>query len=494
MGEPSGIRGTDVQHHGERARTQPVGDETANSETGGPRFVTTASQIPGVAPDGPGQRSTFDQAVTTSRASTATGNDSKRSVLPAFGASLGPIQSELRRLKLLVSANREDGIPELTPEIEAPLDLATRDALIEAFGGDEWRQLSPVEILARLRAAPPPPAQDHVTGDITGDAPAGARPRYGKMFADGVLDVTLALGLEDPIPYATVAQNLAELGLARNDVDGATLLASIGKGEATGPLFVRRGAIDYKPPAGAQRSVDLVVRLLLSDGKNGRELASQFQDGMSTSDATVYSGHGGYGTGPDFDSGVLFNLRKEDGTWRKVKDVGDLTWVVHDMNDFERRIADGSLVVDPQLDGNVLLNQQSPRNELAAEVLNWLNAKVGAVAATGAGGTLDKSATDHDQDDYRLLALIGCNTKDYRAGLRSTPGYDKRQTDLIDVDSFGSLGHQLPTAMAFLQGLLNQSSANQLTRAIRTAHGDEDIIRNEGFKDNPRDARSRTPE
>lgn len=80
------------------------------------------------------------------------------------------MQTELTRLRLY--DNGIDGKP----------GFFTHQGLIEAFGGYEWVDLSDEEMLKRLQAAKTPPVK------------SGHRLRYGVMFADGVLDVTLGIG------------------------------------------------------------------------------------------------------------------------------------------------------------------------------------------------------------------------------------------------------------------------------------------------------------
>ncbi len=366
------------------------------------------------------------------------------------------------------------------------MDGLLADALIEAFGGDEWRRLSGADVLARLRVVrDATPLDGHVP---VIDAAPGARPRYGKMFADGVLDVTIAFGFDDMLlPYATVADNFAGLGLERDDAGGAALLARIGRSPATEPRFVRRAAIRARPPAGAERPIDVVVTLLLPDGHNGAQLAKSFQDRMRTSDATLYSGHGGYGTGPDFDAVAMFRLRTDDGTWRTISDLSDLKWALRGgMPELERRVADGSLVVDVRAAGNVLLNRGSAHpDELEGKIYDWLIARARTEPSTGPRGAL----ADPRDDRYRMLAMIGCRTEDYRQGLRATPGYDPRRADLIDVDGFGLTGYNLQVASAFLAGLMTQSTTQELVRSIDRAYAGLGIVDVDGFTDNPRDAR-----
>jgi hypothetical protein len=88
------------------------------------------------------------------------------------------IQRELRRLRLY--SLRIDGIE----------GFFTQQGLTEAFGGHDWWAISDDEVLAALQAASRPAAG------------GGHQFRYGELFADGVLDVTVGLGyMEGLVEY-----------------------------------------------------------------------------------------------------------------------------------------------------------------------------------------------------------------------------------------------------------------------------------------------------
>src|SRR5262245_12926714 len=91
---------------------------------------------------------------------------------PAFAADkVREMQRQLRRLGLYSLG------------IDGLLGRGTDAGLVEAFGGFEWRTLSAEDVIARLTAATPQSGQrgEHAF-------------RYGEMFADGLLDLTLGIG------------------------------------------------------------------------------------------------------------------------------------------------------------------------------------------------------------------------------------------------------------------------------------------------------------
>lgn len=94
---------------------------------------------------------------------------------PAFPADkVREMQRQLRRLGLYSLG------------IDGQLGRGTDAGLVEAFGGFEWRTLSAEEVVARLTAATPTSGQ------------AGEHAfRFGEMFADGLLDMTLGIGFDE---------------------------------------------------------------------------------------------------------------------------------------------------------------------------------------------------------------------------------------------------------------------------------------------------------
>lgn len=105
--------------------------------------------------------------------------DAANQPLPTWtDKELKAIQTELIRLGLYRATADGD------------LGAGTQSALVEAFGSDEWRAMDGATCLTKLKAAKPPPG-------AKGDKPGQHDMRYGEMFKDGVLDMTLALGFDE---------------------------------------------------------------------------------------------------------------------------------------------------------------------------------------------------------------------------------------------------------------------------------------------------------
>src|SRR5262249_4451008 len=147
--------------------------------------------------------------------------------------------------------------------------------------------------------------------------------RYAELFKDDVLDVTLGLGyLEGMTDYLeglfkAAAGGLESLGMTADRPAALELLKKAGRplaADAVGSFWVKKGAISYAPPAGAARSIDIVVRVMANPEKTkGGQLLDAFVDAMARGDVAWYSGHGRFGSGPDFDQDFVAVLKDADG-------------------------------------------------------------------------------------------------------------------------------------------------------------------------------------
>jgi hypothetical protein len=389
-------------------------------------------------------------------------------------AQIDQIQRELVRLGLL---NGHDG----------RLGARTEAALTEAYGGDSWHGSPAPSVLSELKKATPPsgPKGEH-------------RLRWGEMFKDGVLDMTLGIGFDEggSSTHArdSFVADLTGRGFAEKkagDKDLVAVYARAGRApvaDSTSRYFLKPDALVYKPPVGAGRKISVVVRLVYSlDGSEGKQVAEAFKTGMVESDIAYYSGHGRYGSGPDFDRNYRFRLFTVDPRTKakKLDRVIDNYTVLRDelategaarkprlgaWQQFERRVADGTLEVIGSNEGNVYLNPRNPHpGEFGAKLMFWNLARGGGKGAplqTGRKGPLAKAADARPEKRYRVIVFDGCRSEDYNTALRATPHFDT-----MSMDEFGS-SHELMwgdeggTLAAFLDAILKMQSAEEIARGL----------------------------
>ncbi|HEX2690101.1 MAG TPA: peptidoglycan-binding domain-containing protein [Kofleriaceae bacterium] len=412
-----------------------------------------------------------------------------RAVKPSWtGDEIRKIQRELARLGLY--RVRIDG------------DLADRTAagLVEAFGDNTWRTMTAAEVLTRLGAARP----------VTGDQREHAL-RYGEMFADGLFDITLGLGFDESdwhkLVLVEIEQALTARSFVVNNALGMELYREAGRAvpaNPSGTFWVRTEPLTYKPPAGAARPIQVIVRFVGSpDGKNGAEAASAFKEGMIESDATFYGGHGRYGSGPDFDRNFTIELFDGQGALEQFFDdyarlenylrnegrpQGRSAWA-----QFLWRVKRDRIAVHGDNQGNVRLTKTNPHpGEFGALLMFWNldQPGTGVVPVTGQRGELAGETQAHPGRTYRALAFDGCRADDYENSLRATPGMDKHTTDTFASTISLYWGDIGATMAAFLDSSLGMQSAEGIARAmdhaqITTRMAGKGTIQAFGVDDNP---------
>lgn len=367
------------------------------------------------------------------------------------------VQRELARLGLYSST------------IDGDLGKGSKAALVEAFGGDEWSKLSAEEALKRLMSATPSPS----AGGI----------RYGEMFKDGLLDMTLGLGFDEADWHLTAAPKILEALKARGfkeDAGGAAeLYKKAGRklGDSTfGKYFVKRGAITWKPPAGAARPVDAVIRFVTndasgkskSDGEGGRA-ANAYLEGMQSSDVSYYAGHGRYGSGPDFDRNMRFQSLNAKGDVEKEYD--DYSVLEKDLaaegaakkqsawSVYQARTKAGTLKMLGVNDGNLMMNpSNSHSGEFGGNAMYESLKGAGKKPITGKDGALGQT-----DKPYRLMVFDGCRTEDYKKSVRGTPNTSAKDASVIDTTRVTYWGDEAETIGAFIDGVLATESSKGLT-------------------------------
>jgi hypothetical protein len=381
-------------------------------------------------------------------------------------AEVRTIQRELARLNLYNLS--VDGDPGARTEV----------SLSEAFGNDSWRTMTATEVTEALRAAEKPWAGK------------GRTLRYAELFRDGVLDVTFGVGYfesqvkennaaETRMVADAVVDAIKERGYKEDTKKAAELLAAAGRplaDSATGRFFVKENAFTYSPPAGESRAIHSIVRVVSNEvAGGGASAAAAFREGMAAGDAAWYSGHGRYGTGPDFDRNFIeFRLRSAAGTLEQTIDSyealehelakgGKDPWKV-----FQQRLADGTLEVDLSNAGNVRIADHAHSSEFGAKLINWALAKTGTKLQTGSQGQLAEDAAKSPQR-YRVLAFYGCSTNSYDKEFRATEGFNTKQADILVTNRTTRGGADVAAFMSFLDGLVSQTSAEKMLSGVNKA-------------------------
>ena len=400
-----------------------------------------------------------------------------------------PIQRELKRLRLYNLG------------LDGVLGKISDQGLVEAFGGDEWRTLDAATALERLKAADRPKSGKGGGHDL----------RYGELFKDGLLDLTFGYGFMEelgPDEWTRYAQEIEDALTARGYTEDAAkaeeLYAKAGrKTSGFGRYFVKPVALTYAPPAGAARPIPAIVRFIMNPGGDkGAEARGAFEEGMTAGDAAYYSGHGRYGSGPDFDRNFgKFTLLDADGNVEQVIDDYEVLGGILAKESggrgawarFLQRHKAGSLTVEFSNAGNLRMNAKNLHpNEFGGKLINWAMDQTGTTAETKDGGALAAGAAANPDRKYRVLVFDGCRTRDYQQSIRKTPGFDPRSTDIIDTTRTVGFNAEAEALMAFLDGLVGQQSAEEVVKGMNQEMKEHESgysgggpFAGSGFGDNP---------
>lgn len=262
------------------------------------------------------------------------------------------------------------------------------------------------DTLGALAATAPPPGQV-----------LERRPEYGRMFSDGRLDVTIAVGFDEhgtvPATERNILSGLRAQGYLRIDPSAMTPSQRADLG-LTSDRFDPNAAYFHRTFTDPQtgNDVDSVVRLI-TPGSDGARARASFEQAMEQDEVVIYAGHARYGTGPDFD-------HMDQGA--------------------------GNFVVD----GHGNRRGHRPPAGLRASIGNDpRRSDLGAVS---------------QRPDYQLLVMNACTTEDYLHNLRGPgfPGRDERNTDIISTTMPSRLATNGQHAVGFLASITSRESSNQM--------------------------------
>jgi peptidoglycan hydrolase-like protein with peptidoglycan-binding domain len=246
-------------------------------------------------------------------------------------------------------------------------------------------------------------------------------PEYGKLFADGKLNATIAVGFDekrsDKGETKDVIAGLTTRGYTQLDPNTAGTdkqMAERFKAAGIDPATAKTDGLQYftKTFKYGGKDVTSVVKLITPDTPQAKD---KFAKAMGGSELVIYSGHGRYGSGPDFDP-----ITSPKGNF---------------------------VIGKPYEAGHVALNR----------------------------GQTDLQKTTMTKD-YQLMMFDGCTTNYYVDDLRRAPGKDSKNLDL--VVSTGSLPWSTGSTdvLRMLDGVTEGQSINQIKSDL------EDINREPGSK------------
>jgi hypothetical protein len=255
-------------------------------------------------------------------------------------------------------------------------------------------------------------------------------PEYGKLFADGKLNTTIGVGFDEGDSHKDqtkdVIAGLSKRGYTELDPNTAATDKAMGerfKAAGIDPATAKADGVQYftKTFKHDGKDVTSVVKLITPDTPQAKD---KFAKAMGESEMVIYSGHGRYGSGPDFDP---INSAK------------------------------GNFVIGkPYEAGHVALNK----------------------------GQTDLQMTK----DYQIMLFDGCTTNYYVDDLRRAPGKDSKNLDLVVSTGSLSWSTGTTDVMKMLDGVTAGESINQIKSDLedinREPGSKKQLWKVDGFNDN----------
>ncbi|MCS6912203.1 MAG: peptidoglycan-binding protein [Myxococcales bacterium] len=264
-------------------------------------------------------------------------------------------------------------------------------------------------------------------------------PDYGEMFKDGLLDATIGVGYDEDGSFDSeidqIHESLIALGFTKKGPEEAKkLYAKAGmtppeKGE--GDYYIKEKALVYD-----DKDIAALVRVITYKDPEAKQA---FLEAMQNSDLSMYTGHGRYGSGPDFDH----------------KDRGE---------------------------GNIWINPDATVKDPGTGAMYE---KLKKQRAEQPLPTIDFSKK------YKVWLFDGCNTKHYLKPIRAKAGIDHRKTDVFGWGTEISISTTAEDVLEFLQGIMQMESAQELVERLNKLNGIKQAgegLQAEGFGDNPTSA------
>jgi peptidoglycan hydrolase-like protein with peptidoglycan-binding domain len=262
-------------------------------------------------------------------------------------------------------------------------------------------------------------------------------PQYDKLFADGKLNTTIAVGYDEPdqspagwhkTTTKEVLSGLTARGYTQLDPDKAATdknMAAQFKAAGIDPADAKADQLQYFTKTFRYNGKDVtsVVKLITPDTPNAKD---KFAKAMGESEMVVYAGHGRYGSGPDFD-----HINSPKGNF---------------------------VIGKPYEKGHVTLNR----------------------------GKTDLQKTAMTKD-YQLMLFSGCTTSRYLDDLKAVPGKDSKNLDLVvstEVTYWDKYGGN---ALQMLDGVTRGDSINQIKAGLENTNqepGKSHVWKTAGFGDN----------
>lgn len=251
-------------------------------------------------------------------------------------------------------------------------------------------------------------------------------PEYDKLYADGKLETTIAIGYDEGNSHLAEIRDVNEGLRAQGytEIDPKTATADQLRAAGIEPAKVDK-EVRYFTKTFQYKGKDIksVVTLITPSTPNAKD---KFARAVANSEVVLYGGHGRYGSGPDFD-----NISSTTGNF---------------------------VIGNPYAPGHVTL----PAGRTSLQQTQMTN-------------------------NYQFMVFTGCTTHHYVDDLRRQPGKNTENLDLMVTNKVLYWNNVSESVLTPLDGLTNGQSVNQIESRLEVINqdtGEPDKWQSNGFGDN----------
>lgn len=296
---------------------------------------------------------------------------------------------------------------------------------------------------------------------------------YDKLFQDKLAEFGLFVGYDEGIgghwhqDVAYARKELKALGFKIDPAGAAKAYEEAGRNMPDGPgeMWVND---TYTTHLG--KNIKGVFRLVHSD--MGDNIGEEFKESMMQGEVTMYSGHGRYGSGPDFDRNYSITVEGQKMSYDECKHyVVQKTGKAHPAEAekaamLKKLAAQGVIKVTGSNKNNVVMNDQDVQGTFGSALMFL-------ALQNGQDGTssLKRTTADYKDkatDNYKVWMFDGCSTKNYMGSIRRDVG----KQDVAVMGTGTSI--TMCTSMEMVRGMMSQLSGAQIAKNMDKSHADRD--------------------
>ena len=295
---------------------------------------------------------------------------------------------------------------------------------------------------------------------------------YDKLYADKLVEFGLFVGYDENIGghwYQDVTYahgELESLGFVQDKAAAAKAYEEAGRpmDDGVGEWWVHEAFTSH-----LGKNIKAVFRLAHAD--MGPDVAKEHREALMHSEVTMYSGHGRYGSGPDFDKNYTITVEGERMSYDELKHyLGEKLGTDHPTGAQKKALlmklhAQGVIKVEGHNTGNVVMNDKDVQGGFGSALMYLAlenNKSDGESSRKRMTADYQAEATDN----YKVWMFDGCSTSNYMSSIR-------RDVSKDDVAVMGT-GESITmcTSIEMVRGMMQRATGAEIAAAMSKSHKD----------------------